>query len=81
MGDDELEYTSGDDLLTRIEYKEITNEEAKVLKKLFNNEYGVFIGLDYLEEVIGEEEDEETEDDEDDYGSPYYDDEDYDDNY
>jgi hypothetical protein len=81
MGDDELEYTSGDDLLTRIEYREITTEDAKTLKKIFNNEFGVFIGLDYLEEVIGEEEEYDDEEEDDDYGSPYYDDEDSDDNY
>ena len=81
MGDDELEYTSGEDLLTRVEYKEITNEETKVLKKLFNNEYGVFIGLDYLEEIIGEEDEYDDEEEDDDYDSPYYDDEDSDDNY
>jgi len=80
MGNDELEYTGGDDLLTRIDYIEITNEEAKVIKKVFNNEHGVFIGLDYLDSIIGEEEgydDEESEDDD----STYNDDDDYDDNY
>lgn len=81
MGNDELEYTSGDDLLSRIDYKEITNEEAKVIKKIFNNEYGVFIGLDYLDGIIGEEEEYDDElDEDDDYGSSY-DDDDYDDNY
>ncbi len=82
MGNDELEYTGGDDLLTRIDYIEITNEEAKVIKKVFNNEHGVFIGLDYLDSIIGEEEEgyDEEDSEEDDY-STYNDDDDYDDNY
>lgn len=81
MGNDELEYTGGDDLLTRIDYIEITNEEAKVIKKVFNNEHGVFIGLDYLDSIIGEEEGYDDEESEDDDYSTYNDDDDYDDNY
>jgi hypothetical protein len=83
MGDDELEFTSGDDLLTRIDYKEITNEEAKVLKKIFNSEYGVFIGIDYLENIVDEEDslDDEDSEDDDEYDRPYYDNDDYDDDY
>jgi hypothetical protein len=80
MGEDELEFSSGEDLLSKIDFKEISNDEAKTLKKVFNDEFGVFLGFDTLEDVVGEEEDEfdEEEDDEDD--SPYYD-EDSDDNY
>ena len=80
MGEDELEFTSGEDLLTKIVFKEISNDEAKLMKKLFNNEFGVFLGFDTLENVVGEEDDEFDEDDDDD-DSPYYNDEDYDDNY
>lgn len=85
VGEDELEYSSGEDLLSRIEFKEITPEEAKTFKRLFNNEFGVFIGESFLAEVIGEEEydDDEFEDGyDDDYDddSKYYDD-DLDDNY
>lgn len=87
LGEDELEYSSGDDLLSRIEFKELTPEEAKTFKRLFNNEFGVFISEGFLAEVIGEEDfDDEFEDgydeDDDDYDddSKYYDD-DLDDNY
>ena len=81
MGTDELEYSSGEDLLSRIEFKEITNEEAKTFKRLFNNEFGVFITESFLEEVIGDE-DEIDFDDEDDIDNQYdnYGDDD-DDNY
>jgi hypothetical protein len=82
MGADELEYSSGEDLLSRIEFKEITNEEAKTFKRLFNNEFGVFITESFLEEVIGDE-DEIDFDDDDDIDNLYdnYGDEDDDDNY
>ena len=81
LGTEELEFSSGEDLLSRIEFKEITNEEAKTFKRLFNNEFGVFITESFLEEVIGDE-DEIDFDDEDDIDSQYdnYGDED-DDNY
>ena len=82
MGADKLEYSSGEDLLSRIEFKEITNEEAKTFKRLFNNEFGVFITESFLEEVIGDE-DEIGFDDEDDIDNQYdnYGDDDDDDNY
>jgi hypothetical protein len=78
VGEDELEFTSGEDLLTRIEFKEISTEEAKMMKRLFNNEFGVFIDEGFLAEVIGEEDDDEFEDD---YDDEFEDDDDLDDNY
>jgi hypothetical protein len=82
MGTDELEYSSGEDLLSRIEFKEITNEEAKTFKRLFNNEFGVFITESFLEEVIGDEDEIDFDDDEDiDNLYDNYGDEDDDDNY
>jgi hypothetical protein len=78
VGEDELEFTSGEDLLTRIEFKEISTEEAKMMKRLFNNEFGVFIDEGFLAEVIGEEDDDEFEDD---YDDEFEDDEGLDDNY
>ena len=65
MGEDELEFSSGEDLLSKIDFKEISNDEAKTLKKVFNDEFGVFLGFDTLEDVVGEEEDEFDEEDED----------------
>lgn len=78
VGEDELEFTSGEDLLTRIEFKEISTEEAKMMKRLFNNEFGVFIDEGFLAEVIGEEDDDEFEDD---YDDEFEDDDELDDNY
>jgi hypothetical protein len=76
MGNDTLEYTNGEELLDRLEYVEVTNEEAKVIKKIFNNNFGVFITESFLSEIIGEEEDDDYDDtdDEDEYES-------YDDDY
>lgn len=83
IGQDELEFSSGDDFLSRIDSKEITNEEAKTIKKLFGDLFGVFIDEAFLQDVIGDEDDsdfdeEEDEDDIDDMYDNYGDDEDYD---
>lgn len=73
LGELELEFVSGDDLLTRIDFKEISNEEAKIFKRLFNDEFGTFITEDELHNIIGdedldeEESDDDIYDDEDDY--------------
>lgn len=76
----ELEYTSGDDYLDRLEFKEITNEEHKALKKVFNGQFGIFISEDYLETLIDDVDsfdDEEEEDfDEDDFDESFDEDED-----
>jgi hypothetical protein len=70
FGEDEelqLEFSDGEDLLSRIEFKEVSDVEAKALKRLFNNEFGVFIGEEFLSRVIGKEDsDFEDEDDDDD---------------
>ena len=82
MGQDELEFSSGDDFLSRIDFKEITNEDAKLIKKLFGDLFGVFIDEAFLEEVIGDEDDsdfdgeDEIDDMYDNYGDDY--EEDYD---
>ena len=81
MGQDELEFSNGDDFLSRIDSKEITNEEAKTIKRLFGDLFGVFIYEDFLQDVIGDEDDfdDEDEDDIDDMYDNYGDDEeDYD---
>jgi hypothetical protein len=61
-----IEFSDGEDLLSRIEFKEISLDEAKILKRLFNNEFGTFIGEAFLEEIIGDEDSDFDEDDEDD---------------
>jgi hypothetical protein len=71
LGQDELEFSSGDDFLTRIDSKEITNEEAKTLKKLFGDLFGVFIYEDFLQDVIGYEDDFDEDEDEEDIDDMY----------
>lgn len=63
-----LEYANGDDNLTRLDFKEITNEEYKVLNKMFCEPFGVFIDEDFLKTLVEDEEDFEIDDD-------YFDDE------
>jgi hypothetical protein len=71
LGQDELEFSSGDDFLSRIETKEITNEEAKSLKRLFGDLFGVFIDEGFLQDVIGDEDDFDDDEDEDDIDDMY----------
>lgn len=70
IGDEELVYINGDDLLTKIEFKEITVDEFKSLEKVFNGDYGTFIGETFLNTIIEEEDEDIDVDDEDeeDYG-------------
>lgn len=70
----EFEFANGEDLLTRIDFKEISNEEAKTFKRLFNDEFGIFISEDELHTIIGDEEDL----DEESVDNDYYDEEDED---
>jgi hypothetical protein len=68
----EIEFLSGEDLLSRIEFKEISNEEYKALNKVFNEPFGVFITEEFLQELLDEEEDfdsDEEEEEDDDWGS------------
>lgn len=82
MGDDELEFNSGEDLLSRIEFREITADESKTIKRLFNDEFGVFVSEAFLSEVIGDEDDDDYgDDDDDDYGDDDSYEDDDDDNY
>ena len=70
----EFEFANGEDLLTRIDFREISNEEAKTFKRLFNDEFGIFISEDELHTIIGDEEDL----DEESVDNDYYDEEDED---
>lgn len=86
IGEYELEFSNGDELLSKIDFKELTFEESKSLKNIFNNKFGFFIDLDYLETIVDEEDDDyddesDEEDDYGDYGNPYDLDDDYDENY
>lgn len=64
-GEEEIEYTSGDDLFSRIDFEEISNEEYKIFEKRFEGSFGVFPDLDFLNDVISDEKDDEDELDED----------------
>jgi hypothetical protein len=79
MGEEEIQFSSGEDLLTRIDFREISNDEYKALKKVFKDEFGTFITEDYLADVAGEEEEEEEEELDDDDETPRYGDDDDDD--
>jgi hypothetical protein len=68
----QLEFSDGEDLLSRVEFKEISLDEAKALKRLFNNEFGTFIGEGFLEQIIGEEDSDFDDEDEDDYDDINY---------
>lgn len=77
LGDEELFFSSGEDLLTRVDSKEISNEEYKALKKVFNDEkFGVFVDIDFLEDTLGDIDEDEEEEDEEDYERGSYNDND-----
>jgi hypothetical protein len=70
----ELEFSDGNDLLSKLDFKEVSNDEFKSLKKVFGEGFGFFIDEEFLESQLEEEEDEEydqedsfDDDDDDDY--------------
>lgn len=69
-GEGELEFSSGEDLLSKLDFREISNEQYKVMDKLFNEPYGVFITEDFLQDLLAEEPDDydESEDLDEDWG-------------
>jgi hypothetical protein len=70
--EEELTYLNGDDLLSRIEFKEISKDEYNALEKIFDGQFGTFIGEEYLRNILDDENDnDEDEDDYDDYGDDY----------
>jgi phosphopantetheinyl transferase (holo-ACP synthase) len=54
-----LSYTNGEDFFSRISFKEISKEEYNTLKKIFNGEFGMFIGEEYLTTILEGEEEQE----------------------
>lgn len=72
----ELYYSSGESFLSSITFKEITNEEAKSFARLFDDEFGFFIGEAFLRSKIDEEDEDSLDEDGDyddgDYGIDYY---------
>lgn len=71
--DTELEFSDGDDLLSRLEFKEISNAEFEFLNKIFPEGFGVFIEKEFLETEIDNEND-YTEDEDDEDGNDFDDD-------
>jgi hypothetical protein len=63
-----LSYISGEDLLEKIEFKELTVQEVNLFKKLFGNKFGYFINEETLFDIVHEDEDEYDDEDEDNYG-------------
>lgn len=63
----EIEYSDGEDLLSRIEFKELNSDDDKTIKKIFNEQFGFFIGESFLEKIIGDEDSDDNDEDEDDY--------------
>lgn len=60
-----LNYSNGEDLLSRIEFKEITKAEYDTFEKVFGGEFGTFIGEAYLTTILhGDTDDEMLGDDE-----------------
>jgi len=47
-----LNYSNGEDLLSRIEYKEIDKEQYTIIDKVFGGEFGTFIGEEYLQTIL-----------------------------
>lgn len=76
LGDDkELEYSTGEDLLSKIDFREISNEEFKSLSKIFEDgKFGTFISEEFLQSIVIDEEETTSEDE-------IYDEDDQDDEY
>lgn len=67
-----LTFSNGEDFLSRFEFKEITKDEFINLEKIFNGEFGTFIGEEVLETILDgegelDDEDFDDEDEENDY--------------
>lgn len=62
----ELYYTSGESFLSAITFREISNEEGNTFTRLFNDEFGFFIGEGFLRSKIDEEDEDGFDDDFDD---------------
>ena len=73
LNGEQLSYSNGEDFLNKIEYKEISNKEFEVLNNVFDGPFGVFIGEEQLEEIVGaEEEEEDFDEDEEDFDDSDY---------
>ena len=81
MGDTAIAFENGDELLSRIDFYEVSNEEFNSIKRVFNCEMGVFVDIIFLENIVDEEDDYDDDDDDDDESYSDGDDNDYGDDY
>ena len=65
-----LNYSNGEDFLSRIEFREISKDDYDSFEKVFDGEFGTFIGEGYLQTILDGETD-ESDDEEDDYETEY----------
>jgi hypothetical protein len=61
----ELEYSDGEDLISRIEFKLLSASDVETIGKLFNDSFGVLLGWILLS-IINDVDDEDIEDDDED---------------
>lgn len=76
---EDIVYSNGDDLYSRIEFKEISQGEYTAIKKVFATNFGTFIDEEFLQTLFDEEtevDDDDNEIDEDNHRSYDSDDED-----
>lgn len=59
LGSEKIQYSSGEDLLSRVDFKELGPEDVKSFYKQFNNEFGIFIKEEFLTSVANSDEEEE----------------------
>jgi len=50
-----LTYRNGEDLFSRIEFKEISKNVYESLDKVFGGQFGTFIGEEYLKHILNDE--------------------------
>lgn len=55
IGNEILEYVNGEDLLSKIEFKAISIEEFRMLEKLFNRRFGIFITESFINNIVEDE--------------------------
>lgn len=70
---DYLYYSSGEDFLTRIEFKEISKDQYDAYDKTLGGEFGVFVNEAFLQKEVLDQQEEIDEDDEedDDFNNDY----------
>jgi hypothetical protein len=70
-----ISFANGEDLLSKIEFKLISNSEYSTLEKLFNGTFGTFIQYEYIKSYVAEEndisDDDEEDEEEDDFDNEF----------